>query len=264
MDSVEKLDLTALGGVDTITVDDMSGTDFRQAAVDLQGPAGGPDGAADLVTVNGSAGGDRIDVETDGPAVVAEGLQTKVRLTGSELADRLQVNTLDGNDDVDVDGAVFALIDIGRRSRPRPELTRTPHGVLDRSSLPGAPIRRVQPPVGGRRADRFSCPQDVEGEADRARTPTAATAAIHPAIVGRRDLEEEEVGDRADGERADPHHHQNDEQGDADAVERPGQLEQHPQAERDQREGGAALGGLDGQVEPALARTRTRTSSPPP
>jgi Ca2+-binding RTX toxin-like protein len=113
MDGVEKLDLTALAGVDTITLDDMSGTDFRRAAVDLQGSAGGADGAADLVTVNGSAGADNVDLETEGPAVVAEGLQTKVRLTGSELIDHIQVNTLDGNDDVDVDGTVFALIDIG-------------------------------------------------------------------------------------------------------------------------------------------------------
>ena len=113
MDGVEALDLTALDGVDTITLDDMSGTDFRQAAVDLQGAAGGPDGAADIVTVNGSAGADNIDLETDGPVVVAEGLQTEVRLTGSELDDKIQVNTLEGNDDVDVDGTVFALIDIG-------------------------------------------------------------------------------------------------------------------------------------------------------
>jgi Ca2+-binding RTX toxin-like protein len=112
MDGVEKLDLTALAGIDTITLDDMSGTDFRRAAVDLQGSAGGPDGVADLVTVNGSPGADNVDVETEGPAVVAEGLQTKVRITGSERADLVQVNTLDGNDDVDVDGTVFALIDI--------------------------------------------------------------------------------------------------------------------------------------------------------
>ena len=113
MDGVEKLDLTALGGVDTITLDDMSGTDFQRAKVDLQASAGGPDGAADLVTVNGSAGADTVDLETEGSTVVAEGLQTEVRLTGSELIDRIQVNTLDGNDDVDVDGTVFALIDIG-------------------------------------------------------------------------------------------------------------------------------------------------------
>ena len=45
MDGVERLDLTTLGGVDTVIVEDMTGTDFRQADVDLQGPAGGGDGA---------------------------------------------------------------------------------------------------------------------------------------------------------------------------------------------------------------------------
>ena len=64
------------------------------------------------MTVNGSAGADHVDLETEGSAVVAEGLQTEVRLTGSERIDLIQVNTLDGNDDVDVDGTVFALIDI--------------------------------------------------------------------------------------------------------------------------------------------------------
>ena len=40
MNGVERLDLTALGGADTITVDDMSGTDFRRADVDLSAPTG--------------------------------------------------------------------------------------------------------------------------------------------------------------------------------------------------------------------------------
>src|SRR5262245_51078630 len=55
MDNVEALDLTALGGTDTVTIDDMTGTDFKLADVDLQGPAGGGDGAVDTVTVNGTA-----------------------------------------------------------------------------------------------------------------------------------------------------------------------------------------------------------------
>jgi hypothetical protein len=113
MDGVESLDLTALGGTDEVTVDDMSGTDFRVANIDLAGAPGASDGAADLVTVNGSAGADNVDLETDGAVVVADGLQTQVRVSNSELADKIQVSTLDGNDDVDVDGTVFALIDIG-------------------------------------------------------------------------------------------------------------------------------------------------------
>ena len=53
MNGVERLDLTALGGADTVTVDDMSGTDFRRAVVDLSAPTGGADGVADIVTVKG-------------------------------------------------------------------------------------------------------------------------------------------------------------------------------------------------------------------
>jgi hypothetical protein len=90
----------------------MTGTDFRVPAVDLQGPAGGPDGQADVVTVKGSAGADRIDLGTEGATVVADGLQTEVRIAG-ELLDQVQVDTLEANDRVLVDGTVFALIDIG-------------------------------------------------------------------------------------------------------------------------------------------------------
>jgi hypothetical protein len=112
MDGVERLDLTALGGPDTFTVDDMSGTDFRRADVDLSGPAGDGDGQPDLVTVNGTDRRDRIDVETDGARVDVEGLRTEVRITGSEASDLLQVNSLGGNDDVDVEQAVSALIGV--------------------------------------------------------------------------------------------------------------------------------------------------------
>jgi hypothetical protein len=110
MDDVERLDLTALGGVDSVTIDDMSGTDFRRADVDLSGPAGGGDGQADTVTVNGTARADNIGVTAEGTRVDVKRLQTDVRITGSETIDLLQVKALDGDDDVDVDGNVFALI----------------------------------------------------------------------------------------------------------------------------------------------------------
>ena len=112
MDNVERLDLTALGGVDTLRFDDMSGTDFRQADVDLSGAAGGPDGQADVVTVNGTDRTDRIDVETDGARVTVDGLTPSIALKGSEPADQLQINTLGGDDDVDVAPGVAALITV--------------------------------------------------------------------------------------------------------------------------------------------------------
>jgi hypothetical protein len=110
MDGVERLDLTTLGGVDTVTVDDMTGTDFRQADVDLSGPTGGGDGASDTVTVTGTNRADRIDVSADGEVVDVTGLRTAVSVAGGETMDLLQVNALGGNDEVDVDQAALDLI----------------------------------------------------------------------------------------------------------------------------------------------------------
>jgi hypothetical protein len=112
MDRVERLDVTALGGVDTVTVDDMTGTDFRQADVDLSGPAGGGDGASDTVTVNGTNRRDNVDVDAYGDVVEVDGLRTTVNVAGSETTDLLQVNTLGGNDDVDVEQAARDLIGV--------------------------------------------------------------------------------------------------------------------------------------------------------
>jgi Ca2+-binding RTX toxin-like protein len=106
MDDIERLDLDALGGVDTIRIDDMSGTDLRRADIDL----GGADGAVDVLTVNGTANDDHVRVATDGARVDVRGLQPLTRITGSEVTDQLQIHTGAGNDRVRVDGTVFGLI----------------------------------------------------------------------------------------------------------------------------------------------------------
>ena len=110
MDGVEQLDLTALGGTDMVTVDDMTGTDFRLADIDLSAPTGGGDGQADTVTVNGTERSDNIDVSADGGVVQVDGLQTAVEVAGSEAIDVLQIKALGGDDDVDVDQAALDLI----------------------------------------------------------------------------------------------------------------------------------------------------------
>ena len=84
MDGVERLDLTALGGVDTMTVNDMSGTDFRVADVDLSAPTGGGDGAADIVTVNGTQNADH--VRGHGCRRPRRGVGTQGRDAGSSAA----------------------------------------------------------------------------------------------------------------------------------------------------------------------------------
>jgi Ca2+-binding RTX toxin-like protein len=121
MDDVERLDLTALEGVDTVTVDDMSRTDLRRADVDLSALAGGGDARADTVTVNGTVRGDDIEVEADDARVDVEGLAPRVRISGGETIDRLQINALGGDDDVevddDVDDVIGVTVDLGAGQR---------------------------------------------------------------------------------------------------------------------------------------------------
>jgi hypothetical protein len=54
---VERLDLRALGGADTVTINDVSATDSRQADVAL----GGADAAIDTVIVNSTENADHIN-----------------------------------------------------------------------------------------------------------------------------------------------------------------------------------------------------------
>ncbi len=113
MNGVERLDLTALGGADTVTVNDMSGTDFRRADVDLSAPTGAADGVADIVTVTGTEQADNIHVRDAGARVAVDGLRTETVVAGGEPIDRIQVNALGGDDKVTVAPAVSALIGVG-------------------------------------------------------------------------------------------------------------------------------------------------------
>ena len=93
----------ALGGADTITVNDLTGTDVTQVAIDLAaaGTTGG-DGQADQVIVNGTAGDDVIKITGSGGAVTVNGLAAKVTIANAEGAnDTLTVNGLGGNDTID-------------------------------------------------------------------------------------------------------------------------------------------------------------------
>jgi Ca2+-binding RTX toxin-like protein len=110
LNNIELFDLQALGGVDDITVNDLSGTSIRQANIDLSGANGAPDQAADAVTVNGTDQADRVNVDATGGQVDVAGLAAETHITGSETLDHLQVDTLDGNDRVNVDPNVGALI----------------------------------------------------------------------------------------------------------------------------------------------------------
>jgi Ca2+-binding RTX toxin-like protein len=104
---VERLELAVAGGADNITVGDLSGTDMTDVEIGLNGSLGGPDAAADTITILGTSGDDDITVSgTEPGAVAVVGLTTSVRITGADgaLVDRLVVDAAAGDDYVDASG----------------------------------------------------------------------------------------------------------------------------------------------------------------
>ena len=112
---VEQVVFNALGGADTATVNDLSGTDVEKVKIDLAGTIGGAtgDSAADRVVVNGTAGDDAIRVFGNAADLAVKGLVPLVEVSNAEGAnDRLEVNTLAGTDTVDSSGLAAGAIQL--------------------------------------------------------------------------------------------------------------------------------------------------------
>jgi Ca2+-binding RTX toxin-like protein len=105
LDDVEDIDFNALGGADTITVNDMSGTDLTELNIKLGAVSGGGDTAADTVIVNATQGDDVIVVVGDGNSVSVMGLGTQINIANFDpTMDRLVINGLGGDDVIEASG----------------------------------------------------------------------------------------------------------------------------------------------------------------
>jgi Ca2+-binding RTX toxin-like protein len=112
-DDVEIVDLNALGAADTITVNDLSGTDVTDFRAELAGTIGGSagDAAVDNVVVNGTNGDDVVVLSGSAAGVNVTGLATQVSITSAEAAnDRLTVNGLAGDDVINASAVVAGAI----------------------------------------------------------------------------------------------------------------------------------------------------------
>jgi hypothetical protein len=111
---IEHVNLVALGGADTVRLDDLKGTDVNQTHVDL-GSQGAGDGAADNLIVNGTDLADSVAISGSGGNVALSGsLASTVTIAHSEPAnDQLNVNGL-GGDDV-LDGSLLGADSISMR-----------------------------------------------------------------------------------------------------------------------------------------------------
>jgi hypothetical protein len=113
LNGIETIDLNALGGADTITVNDQSATNLLTVNLNLNGSAGSGDGQPDTVIINGTNGDDAGQIASfDGTSISAHvSLFPFVNITGAEGAnDTLTVNALGGNDTLDASSLPTGLI----------------------------------------------------------------------------------------------------------------------------------------------------------
>jgi Ca2+-binding RTX toxin-like protein len=111
LDHIENIDVNALGGADTITVDDLSKTDVKHVAIDLSATPGSGqgDGQVDTVVINATNGDDAISITDNNGVVTVSGLATDVTITGFEANDRIVINGLGGDDVINAFGLGGAM-----------------------------------------------------------------------------------------------------------------------------------------------------------
>jgi Ca2+-binding RTX toxin-like protein len=112
LNGIERVETRAFAGTDTITVDDLSGTDVTEADLDLAGaPKAAGDGADDQLVVNATDGADAAKIAGDDQgAVTVSGLHALVRVFGAEPSDALTFNALGGDDTVDATGLQAGVV----------------------------------------------------------------------------------------------------------------------------------------------------------
>ena len=156
MNDVETVDFRALGGADTVTVNDLTGTDVQLVKIDLAGAPGGTtgDGQPDQVIVNGTNGNDAITVGGRNGTVGVAGLAARVTSpTPSPPTTRSTINALAGDDvarrlRAQVDSVVLTLDggagnDVLRRERRKRQAVRPRRRRrAPRRSRRGRPRRR--------------------------------------------------------------------------------------------------------------------------
>ena len=100
LNGVEHIEVNARGGADTITVNDLTGTDVNQVAIDLGAQPGSPggDGAADTIVLNATNGDDAISIVNNNGIVTVSGLPEEVTISNFETNDRIVINGLGGDD----------------------------------------------------------------------------------------------------------------------------------------------------------------------
>ena len=198
MSGIEVINLSALGGSDTISVNDLTGTDVNVLNLNLAGVSGSAtgDNLSDTVVVNGSNGDDNIQIAVTGsatdPASRSSGLPAfvAVNITAAREAasDQLTVNALERavNDTIGAN-AVKNLVSAGgcqgsdlTLKTAAPGMTTILRQPGERPSSIGGSRQRRGPDAGALGDDTFICQNLGDGGSDvvewRGREPTRCTS----------------------------------------------------------------------------------------
>ena len=106
LNGIENINVAAAGGADNITVNDLTGTDVSQVAIDLAGQPGtvGGDGQIDTITINGTEGDDVITLTDNNGVLTVSGLAATMTISNFDPNDRIVINGLGGDDVIDATG----------------------------------------------------------------------------------------------------------------------------------------------------------------
>lgn len=119
VNDLERIDLNVRGGVDTITINDLSGTAVTEVNLDLASVPGSGvgDGQLDTVIVKGTTGDDVLMVTVDGSGIVITGAAAQIHVAGADPTDQLNILAGDGDDAVEASslpaGVIRLLVDGG-------------------------------------------------------------------------------------------------------------------------------------------------------
>ena len=107
VDSIENVLYHALGGADTVVINDLLGTGVKSLTIDLTGVinSGVADGELDQITLFGTSGKDVMSISSKGGAIAVEGLSFDLRIRQADTSDRLLLSGLGGADKLSAEGA---------------------------------------------------------------------------------------------------------------------------------------------------------------
>ncbi len=110
LNDVEVIDFNALGGADTITINNLSGTDVNRINLNLSAAGSGGDGQTDTITAKGTNSNDVALLQGNASSVTVLGLAATIAIAGAEVQDVLKIDLLAEDDVIDATGVVAGAL----------------------------------------------------------------------------------------------------------------------------------------------------------